>query len=70
LVHFVCKQAVKERPAVAGRGCLETWRIGWTPMKKSGGQLGLRLAFTNGCVQFLDTNAPLFNQRFYLTLPQ
>jgi hypothetical protein len=32
--------------------------------------LGSTNADTNGCVQFLDTNAPLFNQRFYLTLPQ
>jgi hypothetical protein len=32
--------------------------------------LGTTNADTNGNVQFLDTNAPLFNQRFYLTLPQ
>jgi len=32
--------------------------------------LGTVNADTNGDVQFLDTNAPLFNQRFYLTLPQ
>ena len=32
--------------------------------------LGATNADTNGCVQFLDTNAPLFDYRFYLTLPQ
>jgi hypothetical protein len=32
--------------------------------------LGLTNADTNGHLQFLDTNAPLFNRRFYITKPQ
>jgi hypothetical protein len=32
--------------------------------------LGTNTADTNGAVQFLDTNAPLFNHRFYLANPQ
>jgi hypothetical protein len=32
--------------------------------------LGLTTADTNGNLQFLDTNAPLFNRRFYITKPQ
>jgi hypothetical protein len=38
---------------------LQTWQ-----------DLGTNTADTNGAVQFLDTNAPLFNQRFYLANPQ
>jgi hypothetical protein len=32
--------------------------------------LGQSLADTNGFFQFDDTNAPQYNARFYLTLPQ
>ena len=32
--------------------------------------LGLITADTNGNLQFLDTNASLFNQRFYIAKPQ
>jgi hypothetical protein len=32
--------------------------------------LGLTTADTNGNLQFLDTNAPSFNRRFYITKPQ
>jgi hypothetical protein len=38
---------------------LQTWQ-----------DLGTNTADTNGAVQFLDTNAPLFKQRFYLANPQ
>ena len=38
---------------------LQTWQ-----------DLGTNNADTNGNVQFLDTNAPLFNYRFYLATPQ
>jgi|GEM_PF-2880165 hypothetical protein len=33
-------------------------------------ELGTVNADTNGFVQLLDTNGPLFNQRFYPPLPQ
>ena len=38
---------------------LQTWQ-----------DLGTNTADTNGAVQFTDTNAPLFDRRFYLTIPQ
>ena len=40
------------------------------PICKPGVTLGNAVADTNGVVQFADTNAPSFNQRFYYAVPQ
>ena len=60
---MVCRFATSAQPLAAQLFALGIGqKYGLTPLTTN--------ADTNSYVQFLDTNAPLFNQRFYLTVPQ
>jgi hypothetical protein len=48
----------------------ETWDMQASPNLQSWQDLGLSSADTNGNLNFLDTNAPQYNARFYQATPQ